>query len=338
MSQDHDLTPNEFAATARAVMEACAEAANFKERARLLAEAGLTGILVPEEAGGLGLPLAFAVPVLEAAGAHLLAFPLLETMLLAEALAAPAPELASAIAAGETNATIAWDGMLSDGAGRLGGAPLGAEADYVLAFLADGGAQLLRRGAPGVEVSPGPGLDVGRPEAAFSVQARPNGPVLTAEEAERLRGHGMVLAAAMALGSAEACLKRTCDYAMERRQFGRPLSGNQAIRHHLARHCLAVETTRSAIARCLSRRCADPKAARRAAFVAAIQGGLSVIEGTIQIHGGMGFTWDLPLHRHLRLVQALAAQIGAARVLDAIGSELVAAADAETRKGLADAL
>ena len=93
------LDPAEFAESARRVVDACAgkDAAGC---ATLLAEAGLLGVLAPEEAGGLGLPLRFALPVLQAAGAGDLAFPLLETLLLARHLCGAAPDVAASLVAG----------------------------------------------------------------------------------------------------------------------------------------------------------------------------------------------------------------------------------------------
>ena len=123
----------------------------------------------------------------------------------------------------------------------------------------------------------------------------------------------MVLRAAAILGSAEACLALAQEHASTRRQFGRALSYNQAIRHALARHKLGLEGIRQAITRSLF---AEAGALERdAAFLAAASYGVAISEGALQIHGGMGFTWDVPVHRHLRRIRALQAQGDASGVL-----------------------
>ena len=101
-----ELDPKDFEDTARAAVEACATSGDCAGRARVLADAGLLGVIAPEEAGGLGLPLKYAVPVAGAAGAGLLAFPLIESLLLARALAG--------IDAGEAGRI--YPSWLSDGA------------------------------------------------------------------------------------------------------------------------------------------------------------------------------------------------------------------------------
>ncbi|MCQ4161854.1 hypothetical protein NON00_18225, partial [Roseomonas sp. GC11] len=114
------LDPAEFAASAARAVAACA-GLGHRARAARLAEDGLPGVLAGEAVGGLGLGLPFAVPVLAAAGAGDLAFPLLETMLLARALAPERPGIAAALVAGEACATIAWGGAARLEAGGVTG-------------------------------------------------------------------------------------------------------------------------------------------------------------------------------------------------------------------------
>lgn len=324
MTTDNDFNPEDFVATARAVAEACAGAASLPERIALLAEAGLTGILAPEAVGGLGLPVAFAVPVLQAAGAGFLAAPLMETMLLARALAEVDEDLASAIVAGDTRVTVAWAGALDGATGVAGRAPLGAECDRVLVMKTDGSAVLVTADE-GASVEEDSSLDLERPEATVRVTADSN-LVLSAEAVAAIKADALILRAALILGAAEDCLSRAAEYVQERVQFGRPLSANQAIQHHLARDCLAVETIRNSIHRSLSPYCATPDIAARATFVGATTLGAKVAESAIQVHGGMGFTWDVPLHRHLRLVKSLAAQGGAADLIEAVAADLLSTA------------
>lgn len=316
---DLDFSPEDFSDTARAVVEACADAADLPARIALLAEAGLTGILAPEEDGGMGLSLDYAVPVLKAAGAGFLAAPLMETMLLARAFAGQ--EIAAAIAAGETRVTIAWAGELTGTSGIVGRAPSGADCDRVVVFRADGSAVLVTIGE-GATAEVDDTLDLERPEARITVSDA-TGPVIDADAVKTLRKAAQILSAALILGASEDALVRATEYAEERVQFGKPLAAYQAIQHHLARQCLAVETIRNSIARSLSPHCQTPVAAARATFVGACDLGGYVAENAIQVHGGMGFTWDVPLHRHLRFARTLAAQGRAAQLKDEVLQQLL---------------
>ncbi len=320
MTTEYDLSPEDFADTAKAVVNACAEAGTTADRIALLADAGLTGILASDSCGGMNLPVDFAVPVLHAAGAGMLAAPLLETMLLARAFSGTRDDLATAIATGHTKVTIAWNGELDGAAGTVDRAPLAEDCDAVLVFRRDGSAILVTLGA-GAEVMAEDTLDLERPEARVVITVA-EGPELSAETVTELQRFAQILRSALILGAAEDSLERACEYAQDRRQFGKTLVSYQAIQHHLARQCLAVETIRNSIARSLSPHCEMPADAARATFIGATGLGAKTAETAIQIFGGMGYTWDVPLHRHLRFVRTLAAQGKAAELLDTVAQQL----------------
>ena len=322
MTMHSDLNPADFADTAQAVMESCRREAAFDGRAALLAESGLLGVLAPETAGGMDLPPAFAVPVLEAAGANLLEYPLAEALLLSQAFGESAEALVAAIVDGTIRPTIAWSGELAAQRGHLARAPFALEASHVLAFQQDGSAILFEAGSRGVKAEAADTLDVTCPEASLVLREAVEGVVLPVDQVAGLRQTGLLLRAALILGHAGECLGLARDYADQREQFGRTLSSNQAIRHRLARQSLSVETIRNAIARALSAGCEDRELAVWSAFLGACDLGATVAEGAIQIHGSMGFTWDVPLHRHLRRIKALAAQGQAAHVADLVAGRL----------------
>lgn len=322
MTAHSDLKPADFADTAQAVMTACGQAASMEVRAVQLADAGLLGVLAPESAGGMGLAPAFAVPVLEAAGANLLEYPLMEALLLSQAFGESAEALVAAIAGGTIRPTIAWAGEIAGQTGQVARAPLGLKATHVLAFQQDGSAILFEAGSRGVKADATDTLDITCPEAFFVLREPVEGVVLPVEQVSELRQMGLLLRAALILGHAGSCLALARDHAEQREQFGRTLSANQAIRHRLARQSLAVETIRSAIARAVSAGCEDRDLAIWSAFLGACDLGSTVAEGAIQIHGGMGFTWDVPLHRHLRRIKALAAQGQVAQVTDLVAGRL----------------
>lgn len=330
MSMAEGLQPDEFAATAARTVTACA-GLDVREQALTLAGDGLLGVVADEEVGGLALPLSFAVPVIAAAHSGLLAFPLLETILVGRLLRSSLTRLAAAIVTGETLATIAWQGevlaereggllMLS---GTVARAPCAAKADHILVRMSGSAAVLVPTNADGVLVEEAAGLDLTVAEHVVQLQnvEVPIGSVLPAGTWDGLNSDANVLRAAAILGSAEACLALAQEHASTRRQFGHALSYNQTIRHALARQKLGLESIRHAITRGLSE--GGGPVQRDAAFLAAATYGSSISEGALQIHGGMGFTWDVPVHRHLRRIRTLQAQGDASGLISTFGRRYV---------------
>ena len=323
----HDeLDPKEFEDTARAVIETCRTATDTAARGVHLAEAGLLGVLAAEAVGGLDLPIRFAVPIVSAAGGGLLAYPLIEAILLARHLAPVDPDLASAIAGGQTVATIAWTGSAE--AGVVGGAPLGGDATQVLVFLAGGGAGLVQPGA-GAVVQPGTALDIDAPDCALALTGPAPRPVLDAAQVAALRADAAFLRAAFVMGSAAQCLTLATEYAQDRVQFGKPLSAYQVLRHRLSRDALAVETLRTGLTRALTDPAEGAAIAREAVWLSAAQIGPNVAESAIQLFGGMGFTWEVPLHRHLRQMHAQASYGAAIAGVDALAQALLTGSENE---------
>lgn len=295
--------------SAQRAAAACAGLA-APEAARLLAEAGLFGVLASEEAGGLGLPLSAAAAVLAATEAELLAYPLLETMLAARVLPA---EQAAAVVAGETRVTIAWAG----GPGMATRAP-GAEAAALLLYADGQGGGLAMPLAPGA-AEPEPDLDLERPSARVRTQG--GTPIAPAAWAALL-ADTQLLRAAECLGAADASIAAAVAHVSQRRQFGRLLVTMQGLRFELARQKLALENARVVLTRALTRQ-GDAHAALVARACVAEVAPL-VIEGAIQLHGGMGFTWDVPLHRRLRRVLNARTQLDAFGAKQALLQEIAA--------------
>ena len=323
------LQPSEFAVTAARAVADCA-ALSLREQARHLGNDGLLGVIASQDIGGLDLPLAFAVPVVAAAGSGLLGFPLMEALLLGRALQESLPRAAEAVVTGEMLATIAWQGsvraeregesiVLNGWVARVACAP---EADSLLVRIGTGTA-LVPTDSEGVVIEDASGLDLTVPEHSVRLQGVtiPAASVLPESTSNFLCSDASVLRAAAILGSAEVCLTLAQEHASTRRQFGRALSYNQAIRHALARQKLGLEGIRHAITRSVG----DEAGAlqRDAAFLAAGVYGSAISEGALQIHGGMGFTWDVPVHRHLRRVRALQAQGEASGTMAALGRRYI---------------
>jgi alkylation response protein AidB-like acyl-CoA dehydrogenase len=322
------MTPADFVDTARRAIAAC-EGKTMTEQAALLAADGLLGICAPEGAGGLGMPLAFAVPVAQAGGGSLLAFPLIETLVIAGSLSA-AQEGAAAAASGAKIFTVAWQGAVTLAAsgsgfvisGTVGRAPFAESADVIVVRALDGRGVMIDRRNAGVSVGQTQTIDVVHPEFRVSLDgvAVTAGDILSADEMTELDRSAYILRAAAIVGSADFCLAAAQEHATTRKQFGKPLIANQATRHHLARHKLALESARVVLGQAAS---ANGPFSARVAFQAAVTGGVLVSEGAIQIHGGMGFTWEVPLHLHLRHIRALEAQGDQARNLDRLAADYI---------------
>lgn len=316
----------EIAATA-ARAAAIAAGLDAAGAARRLGEDGLLGVLAPDSVGGLGLPLSAAAAVVAAMEAALVPLPVAEAMLAARLLADRHPEVAAAIVAGEGVVTVATAGAFTNEGGRCSGtvgrAPTGLAARWLIARAGNAGAAvLLDLRAEGVTIEEERGLDLERPPArivARSAMAAALGDT-SAFEADLL-----LLRAAGALGAAEHCLDRTVGHVGNRRQFGKPLVAFQGLRFELARQKLSLEGARAALAHALSLAGQDPRAegvARLVARSACGDAAPAIIEAAIQLHGGMGFTWDLGLHRHLRRAREAAAALDAVAARAALAERL----------------
>jgi alkylation response protein AidB-like acyl-CoA dehydrogenase len=329
---EQGLQPEDFTSTAARAVGACAGLSPREQAARLAGD-GLLGVVAPEDVGGLGLPVSFAVPVVAAANAGLLEFPILETIVLSRCLRGSMPRIAEAVVTAKALATIAWNGAVVAErrgtetvvlSGSLARAPCAADVDHVLVRVGESAAALVPLGAEGVSVETASGLDLTAPEHGMHLDnVLLSRDCLLPEGAwTELNADATILRAAAILGSAETCLGLAQEHASTRRQFGHALSYNQAIRHALARHKLGLESVRHAITRALG----DEASARErdAAFLAASTYGASICEGAVQIYGGMGFTWDVPLHRHLRRIRSLQVQGNASGTLAALGRRFVA--------------
>ncbi|MBN8873389.1 MAG: acyl-CoA/acyl-ACP dehydrogenase [Rhodospirillales bacterium] len=317
-----------FAETARQAVASCA-AKPVRDRASQLAGDGLLGILAPESAGGLDLGLDFAVPVMEAAGAGLLGFPLAETLLLGAAFGAT--PFGPAIVLGERVATIAWAGRVRTASGRVSGtvgrAPLADQADLLL-VATETGAVLVARDAPGVTLQPAIGLDLEAPEHEVVLDAVAPLATLDAARFATLREDALLLRAAEIGGSAQRCLALALEHVSTREQFGRTLVSFQALRHALARQKLAVEHIGAALERhaaLAASGAGEARHAARTAYAAATRFGIAAIESALQLHGGMGFTWEVDVHRHLRRARTAEAQGDAAGLHRRLAQDLLTA-------------
>jgi alkylation response protein AidB-like acyl-CoA dehydrogenase len=250
---------------------------------RELAELGVFGLRVPESGGGLGLGVVEAAIVFEQLGAHLVNGPVLWS-----ALAAPFVEGVAGgdrLAGGVELAAPGDEPVLVEHAREL---------DSLLMLRSDGvyacAASELRLSAP---LAP---LDPFTP--ASRCAALPEGTrVGDAEDAFRLRLEGAVLSAAMLLGVSDAALESSRRYALAREQFGVPIGSFQAVQHTLAdmyvRTALARSAVYAAAAVLDDPDIGDAQGASAGAKLLAGEAALDNARAAIQVHGGIGFTWEM---------------------------------------------
>ena len=300
------------------------------EAATRLAADGLLGVIAAEAVGGLALPLPHAMPVASAAGAGLCTFPLVDGLLAARALATGHPEVAEAIIAGRETAVVGWRGALERSGDELSG-PLGPlawveGARWLLAPVTNEGIALIDLAACDCVVAPAISLDMDRRMVTLRLSGAVTvAPFIDPAATQRLREEAVLLRAAEMEGCASACFEQARVHVEGRRQFGRPLSAFQAIRHELARHVLALAGLRRTLDGA-ARSAGTPEgslAAHAGLALAAEQTPL-VAEAAIQLNGAMGFTWDVPLHRHLRRIRALSDVMDATAARDWLAERLIA--------------
>jgi alkylation response protein AidB-like acyl-CoA dehydrogenase len=309
----------------------------------LASELGLPGLIVPEEFGGAGLGFVEMGIVLEEMGRMLFCAPYLSNAVLAASALvhgagdAARAELLPAIAAGEKRATLAWveEGSWEADAVAMRASEKGSAwtldgvknyvldghtADVVLVVARAAGELALfsvHGESPGLERRPLPTLDLTRKLARLELSQVPATRVANGDFSPALRRVLALAAVALAheqVGGAERCLEMSTDYAKTRLQFGRPIGSFQAIKHKCADMLVEVEFAKSA--------------AYHAAFMAAEGGDEDLFTAarmaksycseayfhaaaeTIQIHGGMGFTWEHPAHLYFKRAKSSAMLLG----------------------------
>ena len=323
-----------------AVRRAC-EAGGFDaELWAAMVDQGWTGIAVPERLGGVGLGTVEAAVLLEQTGAHLAPVPLLQ-QLAALAVLADGP-WGERLLSGEAVACVARTPLVRAGDGSVSGRTepvvYGARADVLVAPAGDRRSSAVSRGGPanadaaaadelvavdlaGVARSPEPAMDQTRELSWIDLDGAPAVTVGGAEEAAAHLDRGAVFHSAEMLGAAEAVMNLAVDYAKVREQFGRPIGSFQAVKHRCADMLVDVEGMRSAVYHAAwAMGAADDVASRAtAAETAAVakiwcsDAAVRTAESALQVHGGIGFTWEADVHLYLKRVQLDQVAFGDAR-------------------------
>lgn len=297
-------------------------------------ELGIHLVCLDEEAGGLGIELGDRLRLAAVFGRRLVPAALRdEAFGLVPALSALAAaddglaELLEAAAAGELRGGVALEPVPAPGAEATPVCALDPGARLVVVL----GAERLWLYDLGAEGAPRPqgftALDAGQGLSRFAPAGVEPVAELSGARAAELRREYQLALACEAFGAGERALEIAVEYAGQRQQFGRPIAAFQAVSHLLAEAKLGIETARAGIGRVVDLAAEEesaeealeewnailattvPAAARRA------------IEASIQVHGGIGFSWELGLHLGYRRV--LAAQYllgGEGRNAEAVGA------------------
>ena len=271
------------------------------------AELGLTGLGVAEPSGGAGGDFVDVAVVLEESGAALLPVPLLSTLVAAAALAgsdaaaAWLPDLCS----GTTIAVLAVGDVAADGDRLTGELPnvLDGQVAGVVVVAAPAGLWLVEPGTPGATVVPQPTLDLVRGQASVRLDGAAGRLVGDSAAASRAVDLLRVALAVEAVGVARRCLELTVEHLKTRVQFGRPIGAFQALQHRAADLVVALESAAST-AYYAAWAAADepaelPVVAPLAKAVCA-DAAYRIAAETIQMHGGIGFTWEHDAHLYFK--------------------------------------
>jgi alkylation response protein AidB-like acyl-CoA dehydrogenase len=291
-----------------------------------MADLGWLGLHVAEEHGGSGFGLEELLIVVEQLGRAAAGGPLLTTCTASALLATVGPvelqaELLPGLVDGSIVASYIEHGTFRAGALDIASEPAlcGALADLFVVSAGDD-VCLVGRDSPGLSVAPGGVLDLSRPAAVVSASG------VEVAEARVLRGAGRwlgallgLMAAADAVGGAVACVEAACAYAKERTAFARPIGQFQAVKHHCATMLSLTELATAAVWASVSAAAAfgldEFEDAVDTAVAVALPAFLSCAALNIQVHGGIGFTWEHDAHLQYRragTLRALADPTGAA--------------------------
>jgi alkylation response protein AidB-like acyl-CoA dehydrogenase len=300
-----------------------------------MVELGWTGLPIPEEHGGVGFKTVGIAGLVEEVGRHALPSPLVPTLasayVLREALSAeggPAAAWLTRIADGAaatlaiTDARGSWEPRETDvvaepdGDGfRLTGAACFVQdafkAQLLVVHAVRGGEHLLcvlPADTPGVRLAQDHIHDLTRDQATVhfdGVRVSPEQVVHRDAVAvlERAWPALLVLVAADLCGSSEWQLQTTVEYARTRKQFDRPIGFFQAVKHPLSDGMVMIDRARSLLyhaACCIDSGSREAENAARMAKSAASDAGAFLSDRSVQLHGGIGFTWECDVHLYFK--------------------------------------
>ena len=265
-----------------------------------IAEMGLIGVMAPESAGGLGLDETAFVLIAEECGRAALPEPLVDVA----GIAVPA-----LVAAGQdVSAIIAGERMALPVSARNVGTHHAPDTDLLL-FAREGALYAAKwsEAVLGWQTS----VDPNRALFSVDLDLGDNHRIGDAPLGADMEARGTLFTAAQLLGLTDAMIQMATAYAKDREQFGQPIGKFQAIKHHLATALVKLEFARPVVYRAAAAFNTTRRDLHLAhAKIAAGEAALNAAETAIQVHGGMGYTFEVDLHYFMKRAWALAGQWG----------------------------
>ena len=313
------LTAQKARLAARALLDADAEARPpfWNE----LAELGWLGLHVDEQYGGSGFGLPELVVVIDELGRAAAPGPFVPTVVVSAVIAAVGTEeqkarLLPGLVDGSHTAAVGFGGNLTVSGGRASGdagVVLGAGLADVLLLASGEDMLVVERTADGVTVEVPENLDRTRRSGRVALtDVAVDGNVLPGARNAAL-ARTRTLYAAEAVGGASDCVDTAVEYAKVREQFGRTIATFQAVKHHCANMLVAAESAVSCVwdaARAADEDEEQFRLIAAAAATLALPAYVRNAELNIQVHGGIGFTWEHDAHLHLRRALTVQAVLG----------------------------
>jgi alkylation response protein AidB-like acyl-CoA dehydrogenase len=278
-----------------------------------LCELGWPGIAIAEEHGGQGLGQIELSILCEELGRSLAPVPFLPSTMAATVIQQDgSPEQRAqwlpGLASGETVGAL---GTIVDGTAEL--VIGGREADVFVLIEEDGSGRLIAREQ--AEVTDAPSVDPTRSTATVTVSDDAGEPIGDGGACAGL-GRALVSVSSELVGVCDRALGMTVEYVKDRKQFGVPVGSYQAVSHRCAQMLLETETARATAAFAAWTADADPEQLAEAAAMAkaaSSAAGREVTAGAIQLHGGIGFTWEADVHWLYKRAQLDVALLGGAK-------------------------
>ena len=262
-----------------------------------MVDQGWLGVEVDESGGGLGLGSVEVAVLVEELGRHAAPAPFVPTVLALDVFARAADDAwVERLLTGDAIACVAWDA----------GAPVpyAPSADVAIVLADDGvyATELTSTDRPRRE----PAMDVTRELGWLHFDAATARRIGDADARTRLLDRGATFTSADLLGSASRALDMSVEYAKDRVQFGRPIGSFQAVKHRCADMLVDVEGMRSTVywaAWCIGAGDSDASVTASTAKIWCGDASKRVMASALQVHGGIGFTWEHDLHFFLKRAQ-----------------------------------
>lgn len=279
-----------------------------------LAELGLTAMTVPEAFGGLGMNELDFILMAEECGYAALPEPLVETVMVA------VPFLSS-LSNQHKHLKESWLPQIAEGKAKVA---VGHPSNLLVADAHTADLLLLANGSevhavPQNEVNLVASESVDPSRKLFKVEWTPSSETLVAkaEEGEKLweqaLNRGALAVAAQQLGLARRMVDLSVDYTYERKQFGKPIGSFQAVKHHMSNVAVKIEFAKAPLYRAAYDVAHNLPTQGRSvshAKIVATEAALLGAKNGIQVHGAMGYTWEVDLHIFMKSAWAMDAYYG----------------------------